>query len=142
MEPNTGIGWGAFGAVFGTAITAIFAWMAQRNKGQVEETVAVRQQWEKLTGSLATRLSTVEREFAEYRQQMAKQIADMEQRHAAERREERRRHDAELRAMRELNEGLQRQIAQNSQSVAHRLGDPEGTAVTKAARKSRGDDTQ
>lgn len=111
------------GAVIGAIIAGFFAWLTQRNKGQTDTEVAVLAEWAKLNEALSNRLAAVEKEFAEYRQQIAKEFEDLRTRHSNEMDEMRKTHRAEMRAMRELNDGLQRQIAQNSQSAAHLIED-------------------
>ncbi len=134
-----GAGTGIIGVLIGTLLTGVFAWLTQRNKGQVEESVSVRAEWEKLTGALSARLAAVEKEFAEFRRTSSQEMAELRRQHSAELEEMRESHRAEMKMLRELNDGLQRQILQNSKSVAQRLGDPSGTALTQAARKKRGE---
>jgi predicted PilT family ATPase len=114
--------WAALGAAIGGLITGLFAWLVQKNKGGTEIEVAVLAEWQKLNGALSNRLSTVEKDFAAYRACMAQKIEELHTRHSSEIDEMRKQHRAEMRAMRELNDGLQRQIAQNSQSTASLLG--------------------
>ena len=127
------------GAVITAAFAGLFAWLTQRSRGKVEESVSVRGQWEKLTDGLAQRLSTVEKEFADYRIEMAAHISQIERRHAEEIAEMRREHNSEMKAMKELNLGLQRQIIQSSRSTAQMMGDPGGMAESKARKKERGE---
>ena len=105
-------GWTAIGAMIGSIITGLFTWLAQRSKGASSIEVAVLGEWQKLNAALSDRVSALEKELAEVRRA-----------HAAELEEMRREHRAELSALHRLNEGLQRQIAQNSHSTASLIGD-------------------
>jgi hypothetical protein len=98
------------GAAIGAFFTGIFAWLIQRNKGGTDIEVAAIAEWQKLYSALSGRVSDLESELAQVRRDHATEIEEM-----------RKRHRSEMRAMRELNEGLQRQIAQNSQSTAQLL---------------------
>jgi F0F1-type ATP synthase membrane subunit b/b' len=133
------LGWAAAWAFLGAAVTGLFAWLTGRARARVDEGASVRAEWEKLNGALAERLGTVEKEFAAYRSQMAREIEDIRRAHGTEIEEIRRahnremdeirkRHRAEMKAQRDLNEGLQRTIIQNSQSSAQLLGDEPGAA--------------
>ena len=101
-------GWTAIGATIGSSITGLFAWLTQRSKGSSSLEVAVIAEWQKLNAALSDRVSDLERQIAELRRSHTDEIEEM-----------RREHRAELDALHKLNEGLQRQIAQNSQSTAH-----------------------
>jgi len=127
-------GWAAVWALVGAAIAGLFSWLTQRSKGQVDQSVAVLAEWSKLNTGLATRLTEVERECAAMRREHAVEIEAMRKSHAeemeamrkahaAEIDEMRQKHRADMRAQRELNEGLQRMIAANSQSAAQLLSD-------------------
>lgn len=106
-------GWGVvIGTAIGALITGLFAWLAQRGKSDGEIQIAVLAEWQKLNAALSNRVSMLETRIAELQATHSKELEEM-----------RRTHRAEMRAMRELNEGLQRQIAQNSQSTAHLMGD-------------------
>jgi hypothetical protein len=105
--------WGALGAVIGSAITSFFTWLAQRGKSSAEIEVAVLAEWQKLNSALSDRVAGLEKELAVVRRRHSDEIEEM-----------RNKHRAEMRALRELNEGLQRSIAQNSQSTAHLMGEP------------------
>jgi predicted transcriptional regulator len=121
-DPNAaGIGgfFALVGAVVGALVTGFFAWLAQRRKSDGDVEVAVLAEWQKLNGAMSDRLTTVEREFAEYRSAMAAEIAELHKKYRLEIEEMRKQHRAEMQAMRELNEGLQRAIAQNSRSTVH-----------------------
>lgn len=122
-------GAGALGAVVGAIITGLFAWLAQRTRGDSDQEVAVLAEWSKLYTGVTDRLAAVEKEFAEYRQQVAREMDEMREKCRRENEEMRAKHRREMRTMRELNEGLQRMIAQNSQSTAHLMG---GSPVTNA----------
>jgi uncharacterized protein YlxW (UPF0749 family) len=99
------------GAAIGAAITGLFSWAVQRNRGGTDIEVAVLAEWQKLNAALSERVSALEKELAEVRRSYANELDRM-----------RSRHRDEMRSQRELNEGLQRQIAQNSQSAAQLLG--------------------
>jgi hypothetical protein len=99
------------------------AWLTQRSKGDSDRDVAVIAQWEKLTAALSARISDVESQLAQVRSAHAAEIDELRRTHRTEIDEMRKTHRVEMRAMRELNEGLQRMIAQDSQSTAHLLGD-------------------
>lgn len=120
------LGWAAVGGAIGAFFTGLFAWLAQRTQGASSIEVAVLSEWQKLNAALSDRLSAVEQEFAKYRIDMSREMALRDRQHAEELREIREKHRSEMRALRELNEGLQRQIAQNSQSGANLLGDMRG----------------
>jgi hypothetical protein len=115
-------GIGAVGALIGAAVTGFFSWLSQRSKSDTDQSLAVLDQWSKLNKGLADRLAAVEKAFADYRTQIADEFEAMRKKHADELDDMRRRHRVEMRAMREMNEGLQRMIAQNSQSTVHLLG--------------------
>lgn len=117
------MGWGAIGLVVGALLTGLFGWLAQRSKSDSDVEVAVLAEWQKLNAALSDRLSAVEKEFADYRNKMSAELEKL-----------RGKHRAEMRALRDLNEGLQRQIAQNSQSAAHLFGNAPNT------KKDGGDD--
>lgn len=128
------MGAGALWALAGAAITGLFTWLAQRGKNKTDQSVAVLEQWSKLNSGLATRLADVERDCAQMRRDHGDEIEKMRKDHAAEMEAMRKAHTAEvddmrakhrtdMRAMRLLNEGLQRQIAQNSQSTAYLVSD-------------------
>lgn len=127
------ISWAGIGAAIGAFVTGLFAWLGQHRKSETDIEVAVLAEWQKLNGALADRLASVEKEFSTYRTTVSGQfeqlhlkhgteIDEMRRSHRSEIDEMRKTHRAEMRAMRELNEGLQRQIAQNSQSTASLLG--------------------
>lgn len=105
------LGAGVIGAGIGSAVTGLFAWLSQRSKGATDIEVAVLAEWQKLNSALSERVGALERELAKVRREHADEIDEM-----------RAKHRAEMRALRELNEGLQRQIAQNSHSTAHLMG--------------------
>lgn len=107
-----GVGWTVVGVAIGAFITGLFGWLGQRTKSGAEIEVAVLAEWQKLNAALAERVSMLEKQLADVRRQHADEIDEM-----------RRQHRAEMSHLRELNEGLQRQIAQNSQSTAHMMGD-------------------
>lgn len=122
------VSWAGIGAAIGAFATGLFAWLTQRTKATSDVEVAVLREWQKLNGALSERLSTVEKDFAAYRSKMSSELEDLRSRHAAEIDQMRKQHRGEIdemrkqhreamRAMRELNEGLQRQIAQNSKST-------------------------
>ena len=125
MQNDLGIG--AIGALVGAGLTAvisgIFGWFTQRSKDEADHGVAVLAEWSKLNAGLTTRLADVERECAQMRRDHAAEIERIRHDHAEQMEEMRRKHRAEMRSMRELNEGLQRMIAQNSQSAAHLISD-------------------
>lgn len=104
--------WAAVGAALGAFLTGLFAWLTQRSKGSTDIEVAVLAEWQKLNAALSARLTAVEKELAELRIRHAEEIEELRETHRAE-----------MTVMREQNEGLQRQIAQNSQSTAHLIGD-------------------
>lgn len=106
------VSFGALCGVIGAAIAGVFGWLVQRSKGGTDIEVAVLAEWQKLNAALSARVSALEEQLAEVRRVHAREIDEM-----------RTKHRAEIGAMRELNEGLQRQIAQNSQSTAQLLGD-------------------
>jgi Skp family chaperone for outer membrane proteins len=123
LHMNTGsdVGIAATAASLGALVTGFFAWLIQRAKGGTDIEAVVIAEWKALFGGVSDRLATVEREFTEYRMKVSKQFEEMREQHAREKEDLRRKHEAEMHAQRELNEGLQRQIAQNSQSSAHML---------------------
>lgn len=101
--------WTAIGAV----IAGLFAWLVQSSKGTTDIEVAVIAEWQKLNLALSERVSALEKTLSEVRSAHAKEMEEI-----------RNKHRTEMRRLRELNEGLQRQIAQNSQSTAHLMGEP------------------
>jgi hypothetical protein len=115
--------WAGIGAAIGAIFTGLFAWLTQRTKAGSDVEVAAIAEWQKLYGALSDRLSAVEKEFSSYRTCVAEKFEELRTKHSTEIDEMRKRHRAEMRAMRELNEGLQRQITQNSRSAAQLLSD-------------------
>lgn len=111
------VSWAGVGAALGAFITGLFAWLVQRSRGGTDIEVAVLAEWQKLNSALSSRVSDLEQ-----------QLADVRRAHSDEMEEMRRKHRAEMRVLRELNDGLQRQIAQNSRSAAHLIGE---TPVTR-----------
>lgn len=110
------------GAAIGAFITGLFAWLIQRAKGNTDQEiaaaaskaaieVAVMAEWQKLNTALAQRISDLEAELAQVRRDCANEMEEM-----------RAKHNAEMKVLRDLNEGLQRMIAQNSQSSAILIG--------------------
>jgi hypothetical protein len=139
--------WAGIGAIVGGMLTGLFAWLTQRTKAGSDVEVAVLSEWQKLNGALSSRLSAVERDFAAYRTCVAEkfeelrakhstEIDEMRAQHRTEIDEMRKQHRAEMGALRELNEGLQRQIAQNSQSAAQLLSE---SPVTQPRDEDNGD---
>ena len=110
------------GAAGGGFFTGIFAWLSQRLKAGSDVEVAVLAEWQKLNRALSERLSAVETELAKVRIEHAEEIEKIRRSHANEIDEMRKQHRAEMRTLRNLNDGLQRAIAQNSQSAAQLLG--------------------
>jgi hypothetical protein len=121
MQRMSDASWAGIGAIVGGMLTGLFAWLTQRTKAGSDVEVAVLSEWQKLNGALSSRLSAVEKDFAAYRTCVAEKFEELRAKHSTEIDEMRKQHRAEMRAMRELNEGLQRQIAQNSQSAAQLL---------------------
>jgi len=127
-----------------TFLTGGFALATQKSKGNVEESVAVRTQWENLTGRLSDRLkdtedrlSSVEKEFNSYRLEMTNHITEIENRHAEQIRIIRAAHDRDIRERDELIRSLNAMIIQNSHSTAQLLSDPAGAAMTNTAARIR-----
>lgn len=116
-------GWAALWTAIGALVTGLLAWLTQRSKGDTDRDVAVIAQWEKLTSALSGRISAVEAELAAVRTAHANEIDELRRTHRAEIDEMRKTHRIEMRTMRELNEGLQRMIAQDSQSTARLISD-------------------
>jgi Skp family chaperone for outer membrane proteins len=114
---------GAIGAAIGAFVTGIFAWLTQRQKGSTEQSVAVLAEWSKLNEALADRLAAVEKECAQMRKDHAAEIENIRRDHSAEMDALWTKHRRDMRAQRELNEGLQRMIAANSQSAAYLISD-------------------
>jgi predicted nucleic acid-binding Zn-ribbon protein len=128
------MGDGPVWAVVGAMIAGVFTIAVQKLRGQTTETVAVMEQWKDLLDAhkqtseaeiraLKERLSALEKELADVRDQASKDMAELRRKHADEIDEMRKKHRDEMRTMRELNDGLQRMIAQNSQSTAQLIGD-------------------
>jgi hypothetical protein len=112
VSPMNDVSWAGIGAALGAFITGLFAWLVQRSRGGTDIEVAVLAEWQKLNAALSQRVSQLEEQLAEVRRAHSDEIEEI-----------RRQHRAEMKAMRELNEGLQRQIAQNSRSTAHLIGE-------------------
>jgi phosphoenolpyruvate-protein kinase (PTS system EI component) len=106
----TDIGSAGIGAALGGLVTGFVAWLNQRTKSESDVEVAVLAEWQKLYNALSERVSELEKQLAKVRSDHADEIDAM-----------RKRHRAEMTSLRELNEGLQRQIAQNSKSTAAML---------------------
>jgi Skp family chaperone for outer membrane proteins len=115
-------------ALVSAVITGLFSWLAMRTKGETDHSVAVLAEWSKLNEALADRLAAVEKECAQMRKDHAEEIENIRRDHSAEMDDMRRKHRAEMGEMRKLNEGLQRMIAQNSQSTAYLVSE---TPVTQ-----------
>jgi hypothetical protein len=109
-SPMSDASWAGIGAAIGGLVTGLFAWLSQRAKGGADIEVAVIAEWQKLNAALSDRVSQLERDLSDVRRAHANEIDEI-----------RKTHRAEMRGLRELNEGLQRQIAQNSQSTANLL---------------------
>lgn len=131
--PETTGGWLGWAAAL---VLAGFTAVTQFRKVKVDEQSAATHMWESLTKAhtaqieaLSERVSSLEKDMAAMRLAHADEIAEMKKAHADE-----------LRKRDEDIVQLQRIIAQNSQSTAYRMGDPGGTAVTRANRKRRGDE--
>lgn len=135
MTTGSDFGWTAIGAALGAVFTGFFAWLTQRSKGGTDVEVAVLAEWQKLNAALSSRVSALETELASVRREHASEIENTRRAHSVEMDKIRKEHRAEMAALRELNEGLQRQIAQNSQSTAALLG---GRLVTKPKDGSNG----
>jgi hypothetical protein len=103
--------WGAVGGAIVAFIAGAFAWLTQKSKGKVEETVAAVGEWQKLTSTLTADNGALRAELAATEKAHVEEVADI-----------RRLHDAEMKAMRTMNENLMRLIAQNSQSRAQLIG--------------------
>lgn len=125
---------GPLWAVVGAVVAGLFALIVQALRGKTDETVAVLSHWQELLdahkasataeiAALKGRVSDLEKVVADVRDQASKDAAELRKRHADEMDAMRVKHRAEMRGMRELNEGLQRMIAQNSQSTAQLMGD-------------------
>ena len=138
------MGEGPLWAVVGAALTGLFAFLVQKLRGQTDETVAVLGQWQELLdahkassnaeiAALKARLSEVEKELAQVRNQASIDMAALRKQHATEMDEMRKRHRLEMRQLRELNDGLQRMIAQNSKSTAQLMGDSPATNSLRRA---------
>jgi chromosome segregation ATPase len=133
MIPETAGGWA--GWVFAVA-GIMFGWLQHTRRAKIDETAGALHMWEGLAKAhtaqieaLTTRLTKAEKEIAQLRLDHADELAQMKKLHAAD-----------LASRDDQIAGLVRMIAQNSQSTAFRMGDPDGTAITKASRKARGDD--
>lgn len=109
MQPD--VQWGAIGGIIGAFIGGLFAWLVQRSKGRVEESVAAIGEWQKLTGTLTKDNEALRAELVAKEKAHVEELADV-----------RRRHAAEIKAKDTMNENLLRIIAQNSGSRAHLLG--------------------
>jgi len=133
-SPMSDISLAGIGAAVGAFFTGLFAWLVQRTKGDSAAEVAAMGEWHRIYNAVSGRLAAVETECAEQKKQQAADMAEMRIEHSRELAEIRAEHSKEideimevhhsgLAAMRELNEGLMRQIAQNSQSAAQLLSD-------------------
>lgn len=133
------LSWGAIGAALGAFVAGLWTWLTQRGRSRTEIEIAALAEWKEISKGWADRLEAVERDFAAYRTKMAEDIEELRRDHAAElekiRRDHadeldeiRRHHRTEMKKLRDHAEGLERQIAQNSQSTAHLMGD---SPVTK-----------
>jgi flagellar motility protein MotE (MotC chaperone) len=106
-------GWpAAVVAVLVAFVTGLFTAFAARSKSASEIEVAVLAEWQKLNAALSDRVTALEKELSDVRRANSNELDEM-----------RNKHRAEMRALRDLNEGLQRQIAQNSQSTVHLMDD-------------------
>lgn len=104
--------WG--GWVIG-ALTLFVTFLANRQKGQIDESALVLGKWKELVDQHQEAIKDIRAEFAEYKKTALFEIAELRERLA----------EAEVR-IRELeteNAGLKRAIAQNSHSSAMLLGD-------------------
>jgi uncharacterized protein YicC (UPF0701 family) len=113
----TDASWAGAGAAVGALITGFFAWVVQRVKAGSDIEVAVLAEWQKLNAALSQRVSALEKELGEVRRSHSTELEEMREKSEARAQE----HRAEVAELRRLNDGLQRQIAQNSQSTASLL---------------------
>src|SRR3712207_247236 len=144
MARGLTVGDGPLWAAAGALIAGIFTLLAQKLRGKTDETVAVLGQWQELLNAhkasaaqeialLKGRVGMLEKELAEVRDTASKGMAELRKAHATELDEVRTKHRTEMKSLRELNEGLQRMIAQNSQSTAQLISeDPTKASLKKA----------
>lgn len=150
MAVQDDFGVGAIGATIGAAITGLFAWLSQRGKIDSDKETAALAEWSKLYEAVSAERAKVEEECAQLRRQHSERMAELRKAHATEIEQIMRDHGEAMAALRtnhndeirerdrafseaeqkwrELNEGLQRMIAQQTQSAAALLGD---SPVTK-----------
>lgn len=104
--------WG--GWVIG-ALTLFVTFLANRQKGQIDESALVLGKWKELVDQHQQAIKDIREEFAEYKRTALFEIAELRERLAeAEQR---------IRELETENAGLKRAIAQNSQSTSMLLGD-------------------
>ena len=138
------MGDGPLWAAAGAFVAGLFTLLVQKLRGQTDETVAVLGQWQELLNAhkasaaqeislLKDRVGALEKELAEVRDTASKDMAELRRTHAKELEEVRTKHRTEMKSLRDLNEGLQRMIAQNSQSTAQLISDDPAKATLKRA---------
>lgn len=104
--------WG--GWVIG-ALTLFVTFLANRQKGQIDESALVLGKWKELVDQHQAAIKDIRSEFAEYKKTALFELAELRERLAeAEQR---------IRELETENAGLKRAIAQNSQSTSMLLGD-------------------
>lgn len=111
-EGNAFAQWG--GWVIGVLTLAV-TFLANRRKGQIDESALVLGKWKELVDQHQLAIKDIREEFADYKRTAMAEIAELRERLG---KAEHRIVELELE-----NAGLKRAIAQNSQSTAQMLGD-------------------
>lgn len=109
MAPKMNLGAETIGGWLVALILAIFTLFTHLRRGKVDESIAVMGEWKKLLDSHQAQIATMLREISDLRTRLCaaeKRITELED---------------ELREKNNLIVGLQRQIAQNSRSVAFQM---------------------
>lgn len=97
------------------ALTLLVTFLANRRKGQIDESALVLGKWKELVDQHQLAIKDIREEFAEYKRSAMAEIGELRDRLS---KAEHRIVELELE-----NAGLKRAIAQNSQSTAQMLGD-------------------
>ena len=123
MAVNDEWGIGALGVAIGAFIAGLWAWLTQKSKGGTDVEVAAIGEWQKLYKALSGRVSELELARARDREEHAREVAQLIKDHSDAMEALKANHREEMKELRNYCEGLERHIAQNSQSRAHLLSD-------------------
>lgn len=112
---------GAVVAVVGT----LFGWFTNRQRANVDESALVLGKWKELVETHQTEIKSIKDEFAAYRKHAEEELSAVRQRLLDVEKDfsdYRRSSEKRMQELENENLGLRRMIAQNSKSVAYRIG--------------------